>query len=209
MKILIGTKNKGKITKFANFLNDLGIEYETPYTIPEIINLHIEEIGTTTQENAIIKAKAYYDICKIPVLCDDSALIIDKFPEEKQPGVFVHRHNGRELNDSEILELYSAELNNVGGESSGAFIKTLCIIDSEGKIHTQDFRSERYFISQKSKCIIENFPLRSLIYYKQYGKYMSEMTVQEAEIAEGNTAILEKNFIKSILLKNTEPIDLL
>lgn len=201
MKILIGTKNKGKIAKFANFLNDLGIEYITPYDIPEICNLHIEETGSTTQENAVIKAKAYYDICKIPVLCDDSALVIDKFPADKQPGVFVHRHNGKELTDSELLDLYSAELEAVGGESPGAFIKTLCIIDINGNININNFRSERYFVSQRSKCIVENFPLRSLIYYKEYGKYMSEMTVQEAEIAEGNTAILEKEFIKSILCK--------
>ncbi|MBE5821146.1 MAG: hypothetical protein E7311_00980 [Clostridiales bacterium] len=199
MKILIGTKNKGKIAKFANFLNDLGIEYITPYDIPEIVNIKIDETGTTTQENAIIKAKAYYDICKIPVLCDDSSLIIDKFPADKQPGVFVHRHDGKELTDSEILDLYSAELEAIGGESPGAFIKTLCIIDEKGKIYCKDFRSERYFVSKRSNDIVENFPLRSLIYYKEYGKYMSEMSVQEAEKAEGNTTINEKEFIKSVL----------
>ena len=59
MKVLIGTKNKGKIARFANYLNDLGIEFETPYTIHELENLAISENGSTTEENAIIKGKNF------------------------------------------------------------------------------------------------------------------------------------------------------
>ena len=98
MKVLIATKNKGKIEKYSGILEHLGIEYCTLEDMD--LNIEINENGKNTTENAIIKAKAYYEKVQIPVLTDDSGLIIDKLPEEKQPGVFVRRHNGRELSDS-------------------------------------------------------------------------------------------------------------
>ena len=44
-------------------------------------------------ENAMIKAKAYYGITQIPTIAGDTALYIEKF--EQQPGLYVHRINGK------------------------------------------------------------------------------------------------------------------
>ena len=136
MKVLIATKNKGKIDKYSTILKMLNVEY---YTLEDLnININVEENGNTTTENAIIKARAYYDEFKIPVLTDDSGLVIDKLPVDKQPGVFVRRHNGKELSDEEIIDLYTSEIEKVGGESTGAFIITIAIIDENGNIHTRE-----------------------------------------------------------------------
>ena len=120
MKILIATKNKGKIEKYSTILKKVGVDF---YTLNDVnLNLDINENGQTTTENAIIKAKEYYSKVNTPVLADDSGLIIDKLPPEKQPGIFVKRHNGKELSDDEVLNLYSKEIEDVGGESTGSFV---------------------------------------------------------------------------------------
>ena len=127
MKVLIATKNKGKIEKYSSMLKELNIEFLTLNDIN--LNIEIEENGKNTTENARIKANAYYKATDMPVLTDDSGLIIDKLPKEKQPGVFVRRYNGKELSDEEIIDLYSKEIENVGGESTGAFVISIAIID--------------------------------------------------------------------------------
>ena len=97
MKILIATKNKAKIKKYSTILNELGIDW---ITINELDNdIDVDENGDTPNENSIIKAKAYYKAFKMAVLADDSGLILDKLPNDKQPGVYVRRHNGKELTD--------------------------------------------------------------------------------------------------------------
>ena len=59
MKILFATSNQSKINRFKKELSNNGIEL---ISISDInINLDIEENGKDAIENAIIKAKAYYE----------------------------------------------------------------------------------------------------------------------------------------------------
>lgn len=44
-------------------------------------SLEVDETGKTFIENALIKAKAYYDTYKVPSLADDSGLVLEAFPE--------------------------------------------------------------------------------------------------------------------------------
>ena len=144
MGILIATKNEGKIKKYSTMLNVLGIEYKTLKDFED--NIEVEENGNTPKENSIIKAKAYYDIFKMPILADDSGLILDELPESKQPGVFVRRHNGKVLSDEEMISLYSKEIEKVGGETTGGFVIAITIIDNNGKIYTNEVKHEKLFI---------------------------------------------------------------
>ena len=43
--------------------------------------LEVEETGKTFIENALIKARAYYDTYKVPTLADDSGLVIEALPD--------------------------------------------------------------------------------------------------------------------------------
>lgn len=44
-------------------------------------SLEVDETGKTFIENALLKAKAYYDTYKVPSLADDSGLMLEAFPE--------------------------------------------------------------------------------------------------------------------------------
>ena len=76
------------------------------------IKIEVKEDGKTAEENAIKKAKAYYEKTKLATIAEDSGLWVEKFLEEDQPGLFVKRVNGREdLSDEEILNCYIEKLN--------------------------------------------------------------------------------------------------
>jgi len=197
MKVLIATKNKGKIDKYSNILKMLNIEYCTLCDFD--IDVNIEETGNTTTENSIIKAKAYYNAFEMPILVDDSGLVIDKLSEDKQPGVFVRRHNGKELSDEEIIDLYSNEIQNVGGESTGSFIISVAIVDEMGNIYTKETKHTRLFVSKPDANRIPGYPLSSLIYDKATGMYMTEKQARGINVYQESSFGEEIEFIKSVL----------
>lgn len=197
MKVLIATKNKGKIEKYSGILKSLKIEYCTLEDIE--LNIEIDEDGNNTTENAIIKAKAYYENVQMPVLTDDSGLIIDKLPKDKQPGVFVRRYNGRELSDEEIIELYSKEIEKVGGESTGAFVISIAIIDQQGNIRTKETKHTRLFISKPDVNRVPGYPLSSLVFDKEKNMYMTEKKKKGLNIYTQSTFAEEAEFIKTVL----------
>lgn len=197
MEVLIATKNKGKIKKYSSILKDIGIDYCTLEDIN--LDLNVEENGTTIKENAIIKAMVYYNKTKMPVLADDSGLIIDGLPKEKQPGMFVRRHDGKVLSDEEIIQLYSKEIEQIGGVSSGTFIISIAIIDEKGKIHTKETKHQRLFVSKPDKNRIPGYPLSSLIYDKETNMYMTQKQLAGIKVYKQSSFADEYDFIKSVL----------
>ena len=95
-KVLIASKNKGKVEIYRPLFNKLNIEVLTLNDIDERIKSP-EENGKKVAENAVIKAEYYYNITGIPTFANDSGLIIKKLSKQEQAGLFVRRFNGREL----------------------------------------------------------------------------------------------------------------
>ena len=94
-KVLFATGNPSKAKRFSKGLLDKGIEVITLKDIEK--DIEINEDGKNTIENAIIKAKAYAEVVDMPVFAMDDNLYLENVPEEKQPGVFVRRVNGKRL----------------------------------------------------------------------------------------------------------------
>lgn len=200
MEILIATKNEAKIKKYSTMLEVLGIEYKTLKDFDS--NINVEENGNTPRENSVIKAKAYYEAFNMPILADDSGLILDKLSKDKQPGVFVRRHEGKELADEEIIELYSKEIGAVGGETTGGFIIAITIIDENGDIHTNEVKHERLFVSNPCKERNPGYPMNSLIYNKETGKYLAQVYAGK-NVYKGNSFEKDLEFIKSVLIERS------
>jgi XTP/dITP diphosphohydrolase len=106
MKIIFASSNLGKWKEVNGFLPS-SIQLELA---PQQLN--VEETGKTFQENAFIKAKAYYDHYQLPTLADDSGLNLKAFPEIL--GVQSARYmEGKSYAQKceEILKLYQNEPN--------------------------------------------------------------------------------------------------
>ena len=75
MKLVIATKNPGKLAEFAAIIDDSGVELASLADFPEFPD--IPEDGATFTENALIKARGACAYTGFTSLADDSGLIVD------------------------------------------------------------------------------------------------------------------------------------
>ena len=102
-KILIATKNDGKAREYRKLFEPKGIEVITLKDLNE--QVEIIEDGKTFSENALIKAQTLTDKLNIPVLGDDSGLVVDAL--NGAPGIYSARYAGDhddEANNKKLLE---------------------------------------------------------------------------------------------------------
>jgi len=108
MNLLFATQNAGKSKEVKAIFAGSGIEIISLFDLGN--NIDIEEHGATLRDNAFIKAKAVYDLYKVPVIADDSGLEI--FQLDGRPGVYSARYAGEncsfEDNNLKVIEELSA-----------------------------------------------------------------------------------------------------
>jgi XTP/dITP diphosphohydrolase len=93
-RILLATGNPKKAEEMKRLLEAYSMQVELP---EEEIN--VEEVGSSFLENAYIKAQAYYERYRMPILADDSGLVV--YALDGYPGVFSsrfyqHQYGGKE-----------------------------------------------------------------------------------------------------------------
>ena len=81
----------------------------------------IEETGTSLNENAFLKAKALFDHCGLPVLADDSGLLVEEL--QGLPGVRSARFAGEKASDDENMSKLLRLMN--GKTNRGARFETV------------------------------------------------------------------------------------
>ena len=183
MKLLFGTGNQFKKGLMVERLKELkDIEVVIPKDLG--VSIDVVEDGTTPEENAYKKAKAYYDVLKMPTIAEDSGLYVDKFSDEEQPGLFVKRVNGREdLSDDEIRNHYIELLNKYGGESLACYHSGVCVIDSEGNAVTDTIIQTKFLFTTKLHEA-ETAPgsiLEPLSYDVDAKKYFADQTEEDVK----------------------------
>lgn len=75
LEFVLASGNSHKAQEFAELLEGKILVKPAPR------GLNPDECGSTFIENALIKAKAYYDEFKVPALADDSGLSVEALPE--------------------------------------------------------------------------------------------------------------------------------
>lgn len=145
-KIVFATTNINKLKEIKKYLpND--IEVLSLLDFPN--HLDVEEPFLTFEENALHKAKSFYDLEKIPVIAEDSGIIVDCLDNkyyikgfekcEKFPSVLSARYASLVLNNPELDHDYSAnnalllkEMENVKGfDRSARYVSIFCFYDGE------------------------------------------------------------------------------
>jgi len=173
-KIIIASKNKGKISEIVNImsidglvftdLNELGFEEE------------IEENGSTFLENALIKAERIYKVYNIPVISDDSGLIVDWL--NGKPGVYSARFAGEKATDEENSLLLLSKMKGIPFEKRSA--RFVCI-------SVFYYGSQKYFSARGSiEGIIANSPAGNngfgydpIFFIPTYSITMAELSTAE------------------------------
>ncbi len=129
MKIIIATKNDGKVREFRKLLQPLG--YEPVSLKDEGIDAEINEDGDTFEENAHIKAKEIYKLSGLPVIADDSGLEVEFL--DGAPGIYSARYAGEGATDEERNQKLLDEMQGVDAPLRNArFVCALyCILDDK------------------------------------------------------------------------------
>lgn len=192
MKILFATENESKSKRFKDGLLKNNIEIITIKDLDK--KVEIEENGKNAIENALIKARAYANIYDYPVFAMDDNLYIDDIPEEKQPGMFVRRVNGKRLNDEEMIDYYSnlAHVYGKDGKLTCRWVYGIAVI-KDGIESTYTWSKEDFYIVDKlSNKIDPGYPLNTISINKKLNKYFTDMTPEDKkEVKEDEKDVVE------------------
>ena len=177
MKVLFATTNLAKVRKYKNALEDKGIELITINDLD--FKLPIDENGKNAIENAYIKAKAYYDITKLPTIGMDNSLFIDELSNEKQPGTHVRRVNGTELTDEEMIEYYTNLVKEYGGKLTAKWVYGMVLCNEKGAKQYTWNKSNFYLVDKPCSKRNPGYPLDSISVMPENNKYWLELTEEE------------------------------
>ena len=121
MKVILASKNQHKLTELSAILSQLGFEIalESEYGL----DIDVEETGTTFEENSFLKADAVMKASGLPVLADDSGLMVDAL--DGAPGVYSARY-GHKASDKERTAYLLENMKDVPEGKRGA--KFVCVI---------------------------------------------------------------------------------
>lgn len=178
-KVLFGTRNETRKEYVREILKDINVHIVSLNDLG--IDVQIEENGSSPLENSKIKAVEYYKKSGIPTFSIDAGLYIDKFPEEKQPGVFVRRiyGNTKKVTDEQMLNYYIEELKKCGGESKGIWRIGLTLVLSFNEIYSTTFDRETLFTTKVCNIASKGEPLNSIQINPKSGRYEAELTPSE------------------------------
>ena len=197
-EILFATGNKSKAKRFTKGLLANDIKVLTLEDVP--INIEVEENGTTAIENALIKARDYAKETNLPVFAMDDTLYLENVPEDKQPGMYVRRVNGKRLTDEEIIEYYSnlAKEYGTNGLITGRWIYGMALI-SNGHEYTYTWSKENFYItSTPSKIINPGYPLNTISINIKLNKYFTDMTEEDKLLVQEDESHVVDFLVNSI-----------
>ncbi len=208
MKILLGTTNPSKVNMFQSFLEG---EDVTIYTLNDLdISDEPSEVGSTPEENAVIKAE-YYGRYFDTVICHDSGLYFDALDisDSKQPGLKIRTPEGRDrLSDEEMIAYYSNLVKSLGGNQLAYYLNGMAVYN-KGKIYSRlEPREEAsteafYMVETPSAKRHIGWPLDSISKYKKSGKYFVDVSKENRVLDEDDGAynfkVIWSKFIKESL----------
>lgn len=126
--IVVATKNSGKAQEYQKMFAPLGFKVKTLQDFPPIT---INENGNSFEENATIKATTVMKVLKLPVLADDSGLIVDALNGE--PGIHSARYAGDHDDAANRQKLINAMREVPDDQRTAHFHTTIVAIKPNGK----------------------------------------------------------------------------
>lgn len=131
LRVVVATQNAGKLAEIRTALDISGWEFVTPADL-DASPIDVDETGTTFEENARLKARAYHETFGLPALADDSGLEVDALGGA--PGVYSSRYasdccGGDAANNAQLM----MELEGVPvGQRTARFRSVIVFIDGRG-----------------------------------------------------------------------------
>jgi len=132
-EILIASSNQHKIGEIKSMLQN--IPKLKIYSLRDFsISIDVIEDGATLEENAFKKAKASFDVLKLPSISDDTGLFVDALRGE--PGIFSARYAGENATYEDNCRKLLKNLEDIPAALRNAnFESVICLYVSETVQH--------------------------------------------------------------------------
>jgi len=168
MKLVVATKNMGKIREIKEILKDTDWEILSMKDVG--INIDVVEDADTFEGNAIKKAQEIMKICNCVTLADDSGLVVEALNGE--PGIYSARYSGEnatdELNNQKLLKKMENQTNR-----NAKFVCAIALSYPDGTVKTVrgEFEGQIAYSPKGSG----GFGYDVIFYLPQYGKTSAEL----------------------------------
>ncbi len=112
-KLVLATKNQGKIKEFERLLAQYATDIQV-LGLNEFPDMpDVEETGDSFEANSLLKASAVAEFTNLPAIADDSGLCVDALNGD--PGIFSARwagvHGDDQANNRKLLDQLKSESN--------------------------------------------------------------------------------------------------
>ena len=169
-KLIVATKNKGKLEEFVQLLAHLPLEIISMADAG--INGDIEENGTTFEENALIKARSVWKITGDTVIADDSGLEVDFL--NGAPGVYSARYAGEGATDEDKNRKLLDALAGVPMDKRAArFVCVIAVVFPDASSFTVKGTCEGYIATEPAGS--NGFGYDPLLYVPEIGLTIAQM----------------------------------
>ena len=176
MKVVIATHNKDKLKELKKGLSSLSIDLMDLSSFPDIGE--IVEDGDTLKENALIKAKAVYDLTGIPTIADDTGLEVDALGGK--PGVYTARFAGENCSYMDNVNKMLEVMKKIKKSERGAIFKTvMAFYDGKRELFSEGVL--KGIIAEEKKGL-GGFGYDPIFYVVEEGKTFAEMNIEKKNI---------------------------
>lgn len=195
MNLLLATTNKGKIIEMTEALSGLPLTIKTPTDLGITESPH--ETGDTFQDNALEKARFYYERSKMPTLADDSGIIVEALKDEL--GIHTRRWGaGPTASDSEWIEFFLERMRHEKNKKA-EFICVLAFIDESGNEHLFEGQCKGVITDTLEADYLPGLPISACFKPDGYEAVYSAMKLEQKNSASHRGKALQslRHFLSS------------
>lgn len=172
-RIVLATKNQGKIREMRALLAPINIEVMSLADFPPIEDA--EENGATFADNAMLKARWYYAHTNVSCLADDSGLEVDALGGS--PGVYSARYSGDDATDASNNAKVLREMADVPEEKRTARFRCAMALVGGNIELTADGTCEGVLLTKPRGN--GGFGYDPLFYVPAFGRTLAELSQEE------------------------------
>ncbi len=177
-KLLVATKNQGKLKEISNFLSDI------PFNIVSLRDVGIEddfeENGITYKENSQNKAIFYAKKSGLPAISDDGGIEIVALGGA--PGIKSRRWLGYEASDEELIEHMKKIAKELPKNNRKAYFRTVVSFAlPDGKVWSIFGEVEGEIAEKPRLKFLKGYPYRSFFYIPKIKKFYHESDLSDEE----------------------------
>lgn len=172
VRILLATTNKGKLAELRKILGEHRIEV---VGLGDSASTEEIETGSTFAENALLKARHYFEVSGSLTIADDSGLEVEALGGA--PGIYSARYAGKGSGDGDRIAKLLGEMKNLPVERRVArFVCAAAIVWTGGE---KVFLDEVHGIILKAPRGTNGFGYDPIFLYQPLAKTFAELSSSE------------------------------